>query len=248
MSRPHIPRAFDPAGWDFVCREMINAEQRLRQTSGTWYKQLLDSHGTTNSTPSGWAWFTSAGFCDANDRERMTKSRNLPMPLNNTSRQAGHNSMDQQNRVLRIRAEVEGRGQFLDRTDPPELARISKETLGTMRQRATSEPRLPIGALGGGAVASSTHGGFSVPSSPSAAWTAAQMSPCRGGKNTALVRDRCPKNIFGPVEPNLSGFGPRKDGIGLRPFNHASNMTSPHHLTTPASQNQPTRGFRSLKR
>jgi len=128
-----IPKAFNPTGWDAVRAETVKKEEKLRHTSGANYFKLLESHGTTNNTPSGWAWFTKTGFCDANDTQRIIKKNFPQRPFFYTKHPAGHDDIDTRTRGLREKVEAEGRGSFLDRTDPMDLARLSRTSPNMFR-------------------------------------------------------------------------------------------------------------------
>jgi hypothetical protein len=214
MSR-EIPRAFNPSGWDLVKTEMMRKERMLRETSGCVHKMLVDSHGTAgraNNTPAGWAWFTSAGFCDANDKERIVKTRFPQQPMWYDKPAAGHETIAETSRKLNGRLESEGRGSYLDRTDPLSLAQLSRQTMGTLRfSRTASEPRLDYSNAGPAA---------GVPTSSSQAGLTPTMTSRR--QNARPYSDRCPKTPFGPAEPNLTGLSPIPDGKGLRTFNYTS--------------------------
>lgn len=128
-----IPKAFNPNGWDAVRAETVRKEEKLRRTSGEVYAKLLDAHGTTNNPPAGWAWYTKAGFCDANDTSRIIKKNFPQRPLWYAQRAAGHDDIDDRTRGLREKVELEGRGGFLDRTDAGALGKLSQTSPNMFR-------------------------------------------------------------------------------------------------------------------
>eukprot|EP00933_Yihiella_yeosuensis_P021633 TRINITY_DN17099_c2_g1_i1.p1 TRINITY_DN17099_c2_g1~~TRINITY_DN17099_c2_g1_i1.p1 ORF type:complete len:195 (-),score=24.69 TRINITY_DN17099_c2_g1_i1:182-766(-) len=111
-SRTHIPKAFNPAGWDAVKTETIKKEQKLGRTSSGVLGGVYGRHG--GHPPCGWAWFTDAGFCDAMDREPIVRSRFPQQPVSCSQKAAGHDTIQQKALVQRSR--FASREQYLDRS------------------------------------------------------------------------------------------------------------------------------------
>lgn len=134
MSRS-VPRHFTPSGWDKVKVETMRKEKKLRNTSADTFDTIRGNYGKV--APAGWAWFTSAGFCDANDVQRIKKERIRPMPAWDTDRAAGHDTYEQKLAVITERAMPNGHDMFVNRTQPPDLSFMSRTSTLPIRSVGT---------------------------------------------------------------------------------------------------------------
>mmetsp|Transcript_47316 Transcript_47316/g.85263 ORF Transcript_47316/g.85263 Transcript_47316/m.85263 type:complete len:193 (+) Transcript_47316:233-811(+) len=146
-----IPKAFTPAGWAAVKTETIKKEQQLSRTSSSVLGGVRERNG--GHPVAGWAWFTSAGFCDANDQEKIVRTNFPQRPYFDKQRSAGHDTGEQKGSAMRLRHAASGRGQFLDRTE-------SSNLLGPLAMSRT----LPAaGSASAGWPSSPTNGWVSSP-------------------------------------------------------------------------------------
>eukprot|EP00928_Gymnodinium_smaydae_P065568 TRINITY_DN48683_c0_g1_i1.p1 TRINITY_DN48683_c0_g1~~TRINITY_DN48683_c0_g1_i1.p1 ORF type:complete len:237 (+),score=22.95 TRINITY_DN48683_c0_g1_i1:101-712(+) len=199
MSR-EVPKAFHPVAWDQIKCEAIRKERSLRSTSSSVYRDLVEAHGTSNTThttPSGWAYFTGAGFCDANDMERLQRKVLPQRPYWHPDRPAGHDNMETQMQRTYARFEAQGRGAFLDRTRAADLERLSCSLRGRLHG-------LP-----------GSSGAVSAPVSP---------ANSTGGMSRTLSRS-WPNTPFGPGEPMYSGVVPRRV-IGKNLSNSSASLSA----------------------